>query len=158
MGVAFANAIMVGGNRLDCYNCDNLGPAYCRRGFMPICRIDFDPEYAPEDMTRLYGDQCKEIVFFMYCGDPVYTYWQKMHDGVYIRYEQYEEIPHIRDIQRLIGLEENGSDYVFAGKFRDMIWGLWNARLKAKFMFRSDKLMKYICDDISTMTEYLGIL
>ena len=146
MGTAFANAIMVGGNRLDCYNCDNLAPSYCKRGFIPICRIDFDPELEPE-IAKLYGDECKEIVFFMYCGDPVYAYWQKMKDDLYIGFDQYEFIPHIRKIQETLGLPVDGSDYDFAGRFRDMVWGRWNGGLKNEFMFRPNKLMHYICSD-----------
>ena len=155
MGTAFANAIMVGGNRLDCYNCDNLGPSYCKRGFIPICRIDFDPKQCDEEMARLYEDECKEIVFFMYCGDPVYTYWQKMKDDQYIGFDQYEFIPHISDIQEKIRLDFDGSDYDLAGRFRDMVWGRWNGGLKDEYMFRPNKLMNYICNDEARLAEWM---
>lgn len=155
MGQAFANAIMVGGNRLDCFNCDDLGPSYCRRGFIPICRLDFDPDIDPA-MAKLYGDECKEIIFFIYCGDPVYTYWKKMQDGEYIPYDQYEFIPHIGAVQKAIGLDVNGSDYDFAGRFRDMVWGRWNGGLKDEYMFRPNKLMNYICNDKARLTEWMS--
>ncbi len=155
MGLAFANAIMVGGNRLDCYNCDNLGPSYCRRGFIPICRIDFNPEYARE-MAELYKGECKEIVFFLFCGDPVYSYWEKMQDGMYIALEKYEFIPHITQIQQILGKEIDGSDYSFAGQFRDMVWGKWNGGLKNKYMFKPNKLMEYICSDKERLAGWMG--
>ncbi len=145
LGIAFANAIMVGGSRLDCYDCDNLGPTYCRRGFIPICRIDFDREMCAHEMLPYYNDP--EVVFFMYCGDPVYTFWQKMQDGEYMSLGQYEYIPHITEVQKSIGEKVNGKDYDFAGRFRDMVWGRWNGGLKSDFMFRPNKLMYHICND-----------
>ena len=155
MGIAFANAIMVGGSRLDCYNCDNLGPSYCRRGFIPICKIDFDSSMCDQEMARLYKGECTEIVFFLYCGDPVYTYWQRMRDGFYIPLESYEYIPHIREIQKTLGKTENGTDYDFAGKFRDMVWGRWNGGLKDEYMFRPNKLMNYICGNEDRLRSWM---
>lgn len=152
MGIAFANAVMVGGSRLDCYDCDNLGPTYCRRGFIPICRIDFDPRYNQEMQVHYNNPQ---IVFFMFCGDPVYSYWQKMNDGQYIAFDQYEYIPHIREIRDLIGTSKDISDYDFAGKFRDMVWGRWNGGLKREFIFRPNKLMYFICNDAIRLRNWM---
>ncbi len=153
LGIAFANAVMVGGSRLDCYDCDNLGPTYCMRGFIPVCRIEFDPDQCAPEMLPYYNNP--EIVFFMYCGDPVYTYWQKMQDGLYTPLERYEYIPHISEIQERLGASVNGKDYEFAGRFRDMVWGRWNGGMKKDYMFRPDKLMYDICNDNERLKTWM---
>lgn len=155
LGIAFANAVMVGGSRLDCYACDNLEPTYCRRGFIPICRIEFDEQYAKK-MVKYYPSR-PDIVFFIYCGDPVYTFWQKMNDGLYMAWENYEYIPYISEIRKKIGATDTGkvSDYEFAGQFRDLVWGKWNGGLKREFMFRPNKLMNYICDNPERLKSWM---
>ena len=153
LGIAFANAVMVGGSRLDCYACDNLEPTYCRRGFIPICKIKFDERYA-QKMAKYYSSH-PDIVFFIYCGDPVYTYWQKMNDGLYMAWDNYEYVPYIKEIQELIGAPVDGKDYKFAGKFRDMIWGKWNGGLKREFMFCPNKLMNYVCSNAKRLDSWM---
>ena len=155
LGIAFANAVMVGGSRLDCYACDNLEPTYCRRGFIPICKIEFDEQYAA-DMAKYYPSH-PDIVFFIYCGDPVYTYWQKMNDGLYMAWENYEYIPYISEIRKMIDPKDTNkeSDYDFAGRFRDLIWGKWNGGLKREFMFRPNKLMNYVCSNAQRLEDWM---
>jgi len=47
-GSLIASAVELGGRRLDCY--DTVLPAvYAREGFVPVARIDWNGEYAPDD-------------------------------------------------------------------------------------------------------------
>lgn len=153
MSHAFANAMAVGGSKLDCYDCENLGPSYSKRGFIPICRISFDCYCSHPNMIRYYGEP--DIIFYMYCGDPINVYWQKVKDGDYTPLSDYDYIPRISDIQASLDMPLNDMNYDFAHKFRDMIWGKWNSGLKKEFMFRPYDLMEYVCSDYERLESWL---
>lgn len=67
--VGMYSAIKQGGTKCDCYNIGGGLPAsYCRCGFVPVCRVSFMDEFAPDDWDyNALGRP--EIVFMAYCGD-----------------------------------------------------------------------------------------
>lgn len=149
LNVAFANAIALGGNRLDCYNCagavpgkgSSLGDSYCRRGFIPICRIRFNRLYVDPIMAKTYGEP--EIIFFIYCGDPLPIYWDKVKNGLYPGLDDYYDIPYIDTIQEAMGLASNDMDYDFANSYRNMMCSKWYGGLKIAFANNFDGFIQY---------------
>ena len=73
---AMINAIANGGDRLDAYAVDNdmgqpgkLAYIYHKSGFIPVARVEFDPEYT--DPSDIGGSQ--DIVFYRHNGDCAET-------------------------------------------------------------------------------------
>lgn len=151
--IAFANAVMIGGNRLDCYDCRNLPSAYARRGFIPICRIRYNRYIADPKIMEYFGNP--DVIFYIYCGDPVYKYVDMIKDNLYPKWERYDYIPYINEIEEALGNSSDDRDYDFAHKFRDMIWGKWNGGLNRKFETRPFELMKYIMSDIDRLKKWM---
>lgn len=63
-------ALAAGGTKLDCYG-ENLVKAYERYGFVPVARVEFNPEYANEGWTPDKGTPY--IYFMMHNGDSAET-------------------------------------------------------------------------------------
>lgn len=62
-------AISNGGNKLDCYG-KNLSYKYAQFGFIPVARMDFNPEYATNWRPE-YGTP--DVIFMMHNGDAPST-------------------------------------------------------------------------------------
>ena len=156
MDHAFANAILIGGNSLDCFDCDSLGPNYCQRGFIPICKIKFSHYVDKYNMASVYGEP--DIIFYFYCGDPVGQFWNKVQNREYLeldRYPAFTTLPYVDEIQERIGVPTDDMDYEFAHNFRNMVWGLWNAKLKEEFWYRPHKLVEYILSDDERLMNWM---
>lgn len=113
INLAVVSAVINGGDRLDCYSIEGRLPTmYCRQGFMPVCKIRFNRQYAP-DNWNYERDGEPDIVFMRYCGDSIEE-MQKNREN-YKAYNDYseDEIPYITD--------KNGvSAYERAYKLRDI--------------------------------------
>ena len=109
-----AKAIEYGGKKLDCYNIsrEGLPYKYSMCGFIPVCRIKFNREFAP-DGWNYERDGEPDIVFMAYCGDDIMTMLDNY--GMYNEYTQAvinNEIPLIED--------RDGVDaYTRAAQYRD---------------------------------------
>ena len=91
------SAIISGGNKLDCYSIGGALPSlYTRYGFIPVCKIKFNREFAPDnwDYER---DGEPNIVFMAYCGDNIENMRNK--ESEYKPYSDYtdNEVPYIYD-------------------------------------------------------------
>lgn len=93
--LAIIQGIKAGGDRLDCYDIDGKLPTiYCKAGMIPICKIKFNRDFAPDnwDYDR---DGEPDIVFMAHCGDEA----SKIENnyGNYKKYIDYENVPYIYD-------------------------------------------------------------
>ena len=61
-------AIESGGRKLDNYNSDRLSAMYELYGFVPISKVEFDRNYAPDDWNY-ERDGCPDVVFWIHNGD-----------------------------------------------------------------------------------------
>lgn len=75
-------AIAAGGNKLDCYG-EQLANLYARYGFIPVARVEFNPEYANPGWTPEKGTPY--IYVMMHNGDSADTVVQNM--GKYREYD-----------------------------------------------------------------------
>lgn len=102
-------AISCGGDRLDCYNINGFLPGkYCMGGFIPVCRVMFNPKYVSKNWDyEKFGRP--EILFMAYCGDPPNV----MKRNYLIGYKSFEEYDY--NMLPLFGPDE----YDEAGKYRD---------------------------------------
>lgn len=122
----FANAIAVGGTKLDCYDIGGFLPSiYCKAGFIPVCRVKFNPEFKPDDWEDAMGEP--DIVFMYYCGDSPEKIVTKY--GKYKPYSSYE-VPYIQDSGYYIKAPDDYdwdedkkdlSDYSQAMRYRDYV-------------------------------------
>lgn len=122
----FANAIAVGGTKLDCYDIGGFLPSlYCKAGFIPVCRVKFNPEFKPDDWEDAMGEP--DIVFMYYCGDSPEKMVTKY--GKYKPYSSYE-VPYIQDSGYYIKAPDDYdwgedkkdlSDYSQAMRYRDYV-------------------------------------
>lgn len=150
LNIAFANAISNGGNKLDCYNCagaapgkgSTLGDNYCKRGFLPVCRIRFNRTMVDSIMAKTYGEP--EVIFFIYCGDSIEEYVRKLDNKEYPGLSAFRYIPYIDSIQNILGMNADDMDYCFALQFRNVISEKWNNEFKEKFEGDFNKFMDYI--------------
>lgn len=95
------NALDVGGNKLDNFD-GALSSFYADHGFIPVARVAFDRNYAPENWNyELFGEP--DVIFWVHNGDSPQTVAQKIGD--YPRYDtsklplfnSYEEAAAYRD-------------------------------------------------------------
>lgn len=122
----FANAIAVGGTKLDCYDIGGFLPSrYCEVGFIPVCRVKFNPDFKPDDWEDAIGEP--DIVFMYYCGDSP--------EEMVTKYEKYKpyssyEVPYIQDTGYYIKAPDDYdwdedkkdlSDYSQAMRYRDYV-------------------------------------
>lgn len=122
----FANAIAVGGTKLDCYDIEGFLPTvYCKAGFIPVCRVKFNPDYKPDDWDDDFREP--DIVFMYYCGDTPEEMIVKY--GKYKPYSSYE-VPYIQDTGYYIKAPDDYdwdedkkdlSDYSQAMRYRDYV-------------------------------------
>lgn len=97
-------ALSNGGNKLDCYGMD-LGDKYTQLGFVPVARMEFNPEYAT-DWKPEFGTP--DVIFWMHNGDSAETVARKR--GSY----QYFDDNYIMSLPTF-------TDYEAAGQYRDML-------------------------------------
>lgn len=83
-------AIEQGGDRLDCYG-DGLVDVYSQYGFVPVARVEFNPEYANDGWTPDKGSPY--IYFMVHNGDPASVVAEKK--GTYPQFteEQLDALP-----------------------------------------------------------------
>lgn len=83
-------ALSAEGTKLDCYD-GALRGIYAKFGFIPVARVKFDWDFAPENWKAEFGEP--DVVFWMHCGDSVETVAEKI--GEYPTYckEDIEELP-----------------------------------------------------------------
>lgn len=123
----FAYAVREGGTKLDCYNINNFLPKiYCNVGFIPVCKIKFNPEYKPDDWDDTLGEP--DIVFMYYCGDTPEELLQKYK--TYKSWFDYD-VPYIQDIKEgYVKVpddydwdedKQDMSDYSQASRYRDKV-------------------------------------
>lgn len=74
-------ALSVGGNKLDCFD-GMLTVIYSKFGFIPVARVKFNPEFAPENWKDSFGQP--DIIFWVHNGDSVETVAERM-----LTYPQY---------------------------------------------------------------------
>lgn len=97
-------ALSNGGNKLDCYGM-GLGKKYTQLGFVPVARMDFNPEYAT-DWKPEFGTP--DVIFWMHNGDSPQTVASK-----YGSYQTYSN-DYIKSLPTF-------TDYDAAGQYRDML-------------------------------------
>lgn len=97
-------ALSNGGNKLDCYGM-GLGKKYTQLGFVPVARMDFNPEYAT-DWKPEFGTP--DVIFWMHNGDAPQTVAAK-----YGSYQTYSN-DYIKSLPTF-------TDYDAAGQYRDML-------------------------------------
>lgn len=99
------NALKHGGDRLDCFAINNGGLAefYIKCGFIPVCRMKFNKEYAPEGWKSEWGEP--DVVFMMHnldTSDEViknygnYGSYSDYTDSIPY-FDDYDEALHYRD-------------------------------------------------------------
>ncbi|MFR8080100.1 MAG: hypothetical protein ACLU9L_10835 [Christensenellales bacterium] len=95
------NALDAGGNKLDNFD-GKLSDFYAKHGFIPVARVAFDRNYAPENWNyELFGEP--DVIFWIHNGDSPQAVAQKIGD--YPRYDtsklplfnSYEEAAAYRD-------------------------------------------------------------
>lgn len=79
-----------GGNRLDCYG-NGLVGVYAQYGFIPVARVEFNPEYANEGWTPDKGTPY--IYFMMHNGDSAATVAEKIGTYPEITKQQLDALP-----------------------------------------------------------------
>ena len=70
IGELMLTALQAGGKKLDCFD-GFLSGAYAQFGFIPVCRIKFSKDFAPENWKTKFGNP--DIIFWRHCGDDVQT-------------------------------------------------------------------------------------
>lgn len=107
IGELMLTALSAGGTKLDCYN-GPLRRLYAKFGFVPVARVKFNREFAPENWREELGEP--DVIFWMHCGDSVETVVQKI--GTYPTYTQ-------GDVEQLRYFD----DYDEAYRYRDALQG-----------------------------------
>lgn len=85
---AMINALRHNGSKLDCFAIDSSGSLvdmYMKSGFIPVCRIKFNPEYAPDKCDYNWG--MPDVVFMMHNLDTADEVAKKY--GTYGSYKEY---------------------------------------------------------------------
>lgn len=104
VGDLIITALSNGGDKLDCYGMA-LGDKYTQLGFVPVARMDFNPEYAT-DWKPEFGTP--DVIFWMHNGDSPQTVASK-----YGSYQTYSN-DYIKSLPTF-------TDYDAAGQYRDML-------------------------------------
>lgn len=90
LDTAMPIAIEQGGDRLDCYG-EGLVRAYENYGFIPVARVEFNPEYANDGWTPDKGTPY--IYFMMHNGDSSAEVARKMHSYPHKTKAELEALP-----------------------------------------------------------------
>lgn len=96
-------AIENGGKKLDCFD-GFLPKNYMKHGFIPVCKVPFNDEFAP-DGWNFERDGRPFIVFFRHNGKSVDEILKEKNEGTYTTYdldslpiiEDYDEAAQYRD-------------------------------------------------------------
>ena len=136
---ALANAVMLGGTKLDCYSYEDKGLAfiYAHHGFMPVCKVRFDPKFADRTWKQDMG--MPDIIFFMLIeagATPkgyIDTYVQKVSTNAYPHYKSYTCIPYVDELKNLYKESGASNDYDAAEYIRDKFMKLWRSVDYKKF-------------------------
>ena len=139
---ALANAVMLGGTKLDCYSYEDKGLAfiYAKNGFMPVCKVKFDPEFADRTWKPEMG--MPDIIFFMLIevgGSPksyIDTYVNKIQMNLYANYADYTYVPYVNDLPNLYKESGASNDYEAAEYIRDKILKRWRSIDNKKYVGR----------------------
>lgn len=116
-------AIAEGGNKLDCFN-GGLSKMYARTGFIPVARVAFNQEFAPEGWN-FNRDGTPDVVFWMHNGDSADTVASKIGlseaDGGYHVYtaDEISALPLFDDVTDENGKTQYGYDR--AWDYRDQL-------------------------------------
>ena len=68
IGELMLTALSAGGDRLDCFS-GFLSELYPLFGFIPVARVKFNPQFAPDGWRDDFGTP--DIIFFKHCGDSM---------------------------------------------------------------------------------------
>ena len=90
LDTAMPAAIDMGGDRLDCYG-EGLVKVYEDYGFIPVARVEFNPEYANPGWTP--DKKTPYIYFMMHNGDSSAEVAQKMHSYPHKTKAELEALP-----------------------------------------------------------------
>lgn len=150
LNIAFVNGINNGGTKLDCYNCagatpgkgSTLGDNYCKRGFFPVCRIRFNRLMVDPIMAKTYGEP--EVIFFIYCGDTIEDYITKLHNKEYPGLNKIKYIPYIDEIQDMLGMDADDTDYCFALEYRNVLCEKWINEFREKYNGDYVEFLEYV--------------
>ncbi len=74
LGVMIPTAVQLGGNRLDCFN-RGLPSTYAKFGFLPVARVRFEVQYAPQDWNYA-RDQHPDIIYMVYKREIAERKWE----------------------------------------------------------------------------------
>lgn len=147
-GSALANAIMQGGKKLDCYTKipGGLGGLYCLYGFIPVCRVKFDPQFADPSWSPEMG--YPDVVFFMYCGDPADDLIDNYLNCKYPDFEEYDYIPYVDEFDNWYKKSGFQTLYEFGWHVRDVVLDKWNSKYRYSFKDKMTKVVKKILGEI----------
>ena len=111
IGELILTALSMGGRKLDCFD-GELRALYAAFGFIPVARMRFDENQAPDNWKTKFGKP--DVIFWMHCGDTVEDVAQK-----FVNFPNDPCYPDYPDayIRRLPCFD----DYRKAGKFRDKV-------------------------------------
>lgn len=71
-------AIELGGNRLDCFD-RGLPSLYAKSGFLPVARVKFNVEYAPQDWNY-ERDKQPDIIYMVYKREIAAKKWESAQE------------------------------------------------------------------------------
>lgn len=132
----FYTAIQYGGVKLDCYQDEKntLPYIYADAGFIPVCRIHFDPAEASEDWSSEAGQP--DIIFmFLAERDINYEdYRDKVLKDKYPRFTDYSYIPYVEEFsewQEQTGIQDA---YSFGYHLRDCVLKKWNEQYSGNLL------------------------
>lgn len=102
IGELILTAISAGGNKLDCYGIF-LPNLYSIFGFIPVARVKFDLNYAPENWREDLGEP--DVIFMKHCGENAETVARKINRRLLEKsniaqlpyFDSYEEAYQYRD-------------------------------------------------------------
>lgn len=145
---AIAYSVSLGGNKLDCYAKDGfgLGHLYSSCGFIPVCKLKFDPSCASDDWRPELG--MPDLIFFMYIGDSVDDLIKNYLEGKYPFIADYDYIPYVTDFP--VWKEQSGceDDYSFALHIRDTVLEKWISKYKSSFRGTPTKIVEHLLKDV----------
>lgn len=141
---ALAHAINNGGDKLCCYAYKGrgLGYIYASHGFIPVCKISFDWNYAPEGWKEEWGTP--DLMFFMYVGDSVNKFVENSLSLKYPTLDQYDYIPNVNEFSEWYKSTGIDNDYDFGAYIRDIVLEKWKSKYRSSFRGKITEFVKYI--------------
>ena len=133
--IAMIDALRHSGTKLDCYAIakrDNLIDKYMKLGFIPVCRVKFCKEYAPDGWDySLLGEP--DVVMMMHNLDTADEVKKKY--GTYTDYDYFistHDIPYIDDYDKALEYRDKKLKELMSNKYKKSVRGSVN-RLKDAF-------------------------